>query len=116
MNIGAFLAALGAALMSRLESVGGSLAISFGTLLMGYTADERVIFLNAKQKWVDTYNAGKAAGKDEINAIEDATTATLNEFCADEKAELSKVVTGIVTFLEGAAKRVAGVLTNTATS
>lgn len=110
MTVSAFFASLGAALLARLSSVGAALAAAFGTLVMSFTADERTILLNAKQKFHDTYTAAIAANASEIDAIEQAATATLNQFCADEKAEMAKEVSATVTLLTSAAKSAAGIV------
>jgi len=109
MNIGSLLSLLANALLARLESIGGALAISFGTLLMGYAADERQIILDAKQFFLDTYHAKKDAGADDLNAIEEAATAALNKFCHDEENEFHKILGGVMDLMAGALKRAAGV-------
>ena len=109
MNIEAFFASLGAALLAKLSSVGASLAAGFSTIIMSFTTDQRTILLNVKQKFNDTYNAQVAAGSDTINAIENAATAAFNEFCADEKAEFSAEAGATITLLESAAKTAASI-------
>lgn len=109
MNLSALLSGLATALLARLESIGGALAISFGTLLMGYASDERQIILDAKQFFLDTYHAKKTAGVADLDAIEEAATAALNKFCHDEENEFHKIVSGVMDLMAGALKRAAGV-------
>lgn len=108
-SLGTLVSALTSALLARVESIGGSLALSFGSLVMGYTADERQILLNAKQHFLDAYHAAKAAGADELNAIEQAATSAYNSFANEEGNEFHTIVGGVIDFMQGAFKRLAGV-------
>lgn len=106
-----FLAALASTLLQKAESVGMTLAAALGQVFLQMGADEREILINVKQKWIDSYNAEIAKGTDILNAIENASTAAYNEFCAEEKDEFAKVKAGIIANLEYAAKQTAGLLT-----
>lgn len=115
MNLAQLIAGWGASLAGKLESLGASLAASFGMLLLGYTQEERQIIADCKQFFHDTYNAKVAAGESQINAIEETTTAALNKFAHDEEAEFHKILSGIIDFAAGALKRAAGVIVGEAT-
>jgi hypothetical protein len=110
MNLSAFLASLGAALVSRLSSVGAALAASFGTLVIGFTADEKTILLNVKQKFHDSLVARQAAGASTIDAIEGAGSDAWNEFCAEETAEFYKEKDAVITLAVSSAKSAAGIV------
>jgi hypothetical protein len=105
-----FLAGLTATLLQAAESIGGALIAAWGQIALQFSSDERGILIKVKQKWIDTYNAEKAKGTDEINAIENASTAAYNEFCADETDEFNKVKAGVIASVEYAAKSAGGVL------
>lgn len=105
-----FLAALAATLLQSAESIGGALISAWAQIALQFSSDERDILIKVKQKWLDTYNAEKAKGTDEINAIENASTAAYNEFCSDERDEFNKVKSGVIASVEYAAKRAGGAL------
>lgn len=115
MNIGAFFASLGAALLARLSSVGAAVAAGFSTILMSFTADQRSILLDVKQTFSDKYSALKAAGGSEIDAIEGAATAAYNQFCGDETKEFRQEAAATITLLESAAKQAASIVGSTIT-
>jgi len=105
-----FLAGLAATLLQSAESIGGALISAWSQIALQFSADERAILIKVKQKWVDTYNAQKTAGASEIDAIENASTAAYNEFCADESDEFNKVKAGVIASVEYAAKSAGNVL------
>lgn len=107
MNISAFFASLGAALLARASSIGAALAAGFATIVMSFTGDERAILLNVKQVFHDEYQKRVAAGQSEIDAIEGAGTAAWNEFCNDEEKELVKEADAVITLLVSSAKSAA---------
>lgn len=108
MNIGAFFASLGAALLSRLSSVGAAVAAGFTTIIMSFTADERLILIDVKQTFHDEYQARIVKGSSEIDAIEGAATAAWNKFCHNEELEMVKEADATITLLASAAKSAAG--------
>ena len=110
MNIGAFFASLGTALLARLSSVGAAVAAGFATIVMSFTTDQRTILLNVKQKFLDSYNARKSAGASEIDAIEGAATDAYNEFCNEEGKEFSVEAGATIILLESCAKSAAGII------
>lgn len=110
MNLSAFLASLGAAILARLSSVGASVAASFGAIVMAFTADQRTVLADAKKMFTDTLNAGLAASKSEVNAIEDAATATFQVFCSDEKKFFGVEVSATIILMESAAKTAANIV------
>lgn len=105
-----FISGLLATLAQAATSVGGALISAWSQIALQFSSDERDILVKVKQKWVDTYNAEKAKGSSEIDAIENASTAAYNEFCADEKDEFNKVKAGVIASVEYAAKSAGGVL------
>lgn len=110
MNLSAFLASLGAAILARLSSVGASVAASFSTIVMTFTYDQRTILANAKALWNTTLDANLAAKMSEVDAIENACTVTYQEFCSDEKKEFSVEVGATIILMESAAKTAAGIV------
>ena len=109
MNIGAFFASLGAALLAQLSSVGAAVAAGFATIVMSFTSDQRQIILNVKQKFADAYAAEQAQGKSELDSIEGAATAAYNEFCSEEGSEFGVEAGAVIILLESAAKQAAGI-------
>lgn len=111
MNIGAFFASMGAAILASLSSVGASVAAGFATIVMSFTADQRTILLNVKKKFVASYNARMAvAGTSEIDAIEGAASDAYNEFCSEEGAEFRVESAATIALLESSAKQAAGIV------
>lgn len=102
------IAALRAIATNAMDSVGAALMHGLSAIASGFLADERTILVNAKAKFSDSYEALKADGKSEIDAIEGAATATLNQFCADETAEMAKEVSALLTLLVSSLKSAAG--------
>ena len=115
MNIAAFFASLGAALLARLSSVGAAVAAGFATVVMSFTTDQRTILLNVKQKFADSYAARKADGASEVDAIEGAATDAYNEFCNEEGKEFSVEAGATIVLLESSAKSAAGILGSVST-
>lgn len=107
MNLSVFIAALEAAVLARLSSFGTAFAAGLGAIGIGFLAHERTIGVNVMAKFHDTYTAKKAAGESEINAIEEAATAALNEFCADEAKEFTDEARAIITLLKSSAQSAA---------
>lgn len=102
------IAALKAIAQNAMDSVGAALLHGFSAIASGFLADERVILVNAKAKFSNSYEAAKTGGASELDAIETAATATLNQFCSDETAEMSKEVSAMVTLLVSSLKSAAG--------
>lgn len=89
-------------------SVGASLALGFSAIVAGFLSDEREVLLSVKKKFIEAYDALKASGSDEINAIEGAATAAYNEFCHDEAEVLVKEADAVITLLASSLKSAAG--------
>lgn len=102
------IAALKAIATNAMDSVGAALMHGLSAIASGFAADERVILVNAKAKFSNSYEAAKAGGAGELDAIEQAATATLNQFVNDEKAEMAKEVDALVTLLVSSLKSAAG--------
>ena len=102
------IATLKAIAVNAMDSVGAALLNGFSAIASGFLADERPILVNAKAKFSDTYEALTAEGKSPLDAIEGAATATLNQFCADETAEMAAEVSALVTLLVSSLKSAAG--------
>jgi hypothetical protein len=112
MNMSAFLAALGAMIQpainyaeQKLASVGAALLAGFGVILNGFTNDQRVIGANIIAFWQAKYHAAVADGATPLNAAEQASTASLQEFCAEEGAEFQKEGMAIITLIESSVKQ-----------
>lgn len=84
----------------KLASIGAAFLGSFGLILNQFTNDQRTIGTNCIAFWQAHYHAAIAAGASEISAIEQASTATLNEFASEEGSEASKVTMMTTTALE----------------
>ena len=107
-----FLAALGALIRpeidyaeQKLASVGAALAAGIAVIFNGFANDQRAIFANLTAFWQAKYHAAIAAGAVGVDAIEQASTATLQEFCAEEAAEFQKEKRAFITLLEASAKQ-----------
>lgn len=107
MNIQAFFASLGAALLARASSIGAAVLAGFGTIVMSFTADERQVFADVKQKFHDEYQSRIAAGQAEIDAIEGAGTAAYNTFCNEEGQVFAKEAGALIVLLVSSAKSAA---------
>ena len=110
MNISAFFASLGAALLARLSSVGAALSAGFATIVMSFTTDQRNMLLDVKQEFASTYASKLAAGASEVDAIEGAATAAYNKFCSDETQIFVQEKAATITLLESSAKQAAGII------
>lgn len=102
------IAMLKAIAINAMDSVGAALMSGLSAIASGFLADERLILVNAKATFSDSYGALKAEGKSDLDAIEGAATATLNKFCSDEKAEMAQEVSAIITLLVSSLKSAAG--------
>ena len=106
------IATLKAIAINAMDSVGAALMSGLSAIASGFLADDRAILVNAKAKFSDTYEALTAEGKSPLDAIEGAATATLNQFCADEKAEMAQEVSALVTLLVSSLKSAASLKTS----
>lgn len=85
----------------KLASIGSAFLGSFGLILNQFTNDQRQIGANVIAFWQAKYHAALAVtGTSELSAIEQATTAALNEFASEEGSEMSKVALMTTTALE----------------
>jgi hypothetical protein len=110
MNLSAFLASLAAAILAQLTSVGAAFAAGLGTIAIGFLSHERDIGNKVMDKFHTTLIAAQAAGKSNIDAIEEAATAAYNEFCHDEVNEFKDEANAIITLLVSSAKSAAGIV------
>lgn len=108
MSVSAILAALKAAVLSIATSVGAAFASGLTTIGIGFLADERAIGVKVFQVFHDSYEAAKAAGKSELDAIEEAGTAAFNTFCHEEATEFVKEADALITLLVSSFKSAAG--------
>jgi len=106
-----FLAALGAIIQplenyaeQKLASVGAALLAGLGVIFNGFRNDQRVIFTNITAFWQAKYHAA-AANSNPLEAAEQATTATLNEFCSEEAAEFTKEKAAFITLFASSVKQ-----------
>lgn len=88
----------------KLASIGAAFGAGLAVIALGFTSDQRLIFANVIAFWQAKHAAAVAAGASTIDAIEQATTASLNEFVAEESAEGAKEIQAILTLLESAVK------------
>lgn len=84
----------------KLASIGAAFLGSLAVIGNAFTNDQRAIAVNVTAFWQAHYHAAVTAGTAEVAAIEQASTAALNEFCAVEGAELNKVAQLIISALE----------------
>src|SRR5215467_4027232 len=89
----------------KLASIGAALAAGLAVIANGFANDQRAILANVIAFWQAHYHANVAAGQDFVNAVENATTASLNEFCKEEGAEFTKEIQAILTLLESSVKK-----------
>jgi hypothetical protein len=108
MDISIFAAALKAAIMAKLTSFGAAFMAGLSVIGMGFLADERAIGVAVMEKFHATHDAAVAAGKSQIDAIEEAATAAYNEFCSDQTKEFWKESDAIITLLKSSAQSAAG--------
>ncbi len=85
----------------KLASIGAAFLGGIGAILNAFTNDQRGIGTNVIAFWQAHYHAALAiAGTTELQAIEQASTASLNEFCAEEGGEFNKVAQAVISLLE----------------
>lgn len=84
----------------KLASIGASFLSAMGLVFNQFENDQRAIAATAIAYWQASHIAAVAAGKSGIEAIEIASTAALNEFFNQERADLQKVVSMTVLALE----------------
>jgi hypothetical protein len=89
---------------SKLASIGAAFAAGLAVIAVGFTNDQRAIFANVIAFWQAKYKAAAATGISTLDAVEQATTAALNEFCSEEGAEGTKEIQAILTLLESSVK------------
>lgn len=89
----------------ELQSVGSALLASVGPIFNSFLPAQQRIITGIMAFWQAKHAAAIAAGTSELDAIEQATTASLNEFAADEAAEFGQEKTAIITILASAAKQ-----------
>lgn len=107
----AILAALGTVvapaidyLGSKLASVGAAFLAGLAVIGAGFSNDQRIIFTNCMAFWQAQYHAHVAAGQSAVEAIELASTATLNEFVKEETAEGSAELRAVITLLSASVR------------
>lgn len=89
----------------ELASVGSALLASVGPIFNSFLPDQQRIFTGMQAFWQAKHATAITAGASELDAIEQATTASLNEFCAEESAEFNTEKTSFLTILASAAKQ-----------
>lgn len=102
------LAALKAVALNTMQSIGAALAHGFSAMAAGFLPAEREILVKVKAKFYQAYQDAKSAGAEELNAIEAAGTAALNEFCADETAFMAQEASQLIGLLVSSLKSAAG--------
>lgn len=89
----------------ELASVGSALLASVGPIFNSFIPAQQRIFTGIQAFWQHKHAEAIAAGVSELDAIEQATTATLGEFCAEEGAEFNQEKMAVITILASAAKQ-----------
>lgn len=102
------LAALRAAAATAVSSFGAALALGLNAIAAGFLPAEREILVKAKAAFMTAYDAKKATGASEIDAIEGAATACYNEFCHDEATFMVDEVKAVITLTVSSLKSAAG--------
>lgn len=102
--LGAIIAPLLNYAEQKFESIGASFLAGMSVILAGFTSDQRAIFAQAIAFWQARYHAEIAAGSTPLSAIENASTATLNEFIKDEETEGQKELRAVIALLESSVK------------
>jgi hypothetical protein len=112
MKMNGFLAALGAMIQpainyaeQKLASIGAALAAGIVVIFNGFTNDQRGIAANIIAFWQAKYHDAVAAGATPLTSAEQASTATLQEFCAEEGAEFQKEGMALITLLSSSVKQ-----------
>jgi hypothetical protein len=104
MNISSLFSSLKTAVLSAAVSLGGALLAGLATIGIGFTSDMKSILVKTITKFHDGYETALAAGKGELEAIEEGATAARNEFCSDMQAEGAKESDAIITLLTSSFK------------
>ncbi len=84
----------------KLESIGAAFLSAMAVIFNGFTNDQRAIGTKVAAYWQQKHDDLRAAGKSELEAVEEASTAALNEFFNEEGDEFRKIVSLTVTALE----------------
>jgi len=108
VNLSNLISSLKTAVLSAALSLGGALASGLITIAIGFGMDLKDILVKTFTKFHDTYEAALAAGKPELEAIEEAATAARNEFCNDMTAEGAKEADALLTLLTSSFKATLG--------
>ena len=98
--LGTLIAPLESYAEQKLASIGAAFLSAMSVILNGFTTDQRDIAANVTDIRQAKYHAAIAAVTSPTEAIAQASTASLNEFFNEEKADLSKVATLTVSALE----------------
>lgn len=84
----------------KLASIGAAFLGSLAIIGASFTNDQRVIGANVIAFWQAKYHAAVAAGASPLDAAEQASTASLNEFAAEEGTEMAKITSMLTSALE----------------
>lgn len=84
----------------KLASIGSAFLGAMGVIFNQFENDQRAIAANTIAFWQAKHTAALAAGASALEAIEQASTAALNEFYNEERVDLQKVVGMTITALE----------------
>jgi len=84
----------------KLASIGAAFLSAMAVIFNSFTNDQRQIATQCTAFWQAKYHAAVTAGASPLNAAEQASTATLNEFVKEESAEGAKIVSLITSALE----------------
>lgn len=84
----------------KLESIGASFLGAMGIIFHQFENDQRAIAAQVIAYWQAQHITAMAGGKSAIEAMEIASTAALNTFFNEERADLGKVVSMTITALE----------------
>lgn len=88
----------------KLISIGAAFVSGFAVILNGFGNDQRAIGANVIAFWQGHYHQQITAGVSVTTAIENASTAALNEFCSEEGKEFQKEAGAIITLLESSVR------------
>lgn len=88
----------------KLQSIGAAFGAGLGVIALGFTSDQRQIGANIIAFWQAKYHAAIAAGASPLEAAEQASTASLSEFCSEEGGEFQKEGAALITLLESSVK------------
>lgn len=89
----------------KLESFGAALEAGVGVIFQNFASDQQRIFTNVAAFWQARHGAAIEGGASELDAIEQATTAALNEFAAEEGAEFAQEKMAFITLLGSSARQ-----------